>query len=187
MNFYLYSYAVCISIASYVASRILNNDKGMLEKYMNFLTLGGDKWPDEAFSVLGIDLTDEKVLSTVSSALSTIGDENNRIMRGIFLNNDRQGPFPRLSMKFFDSIQQNISKKITDTELENQFIDFRLITTSKEKPRFFLTGQQSDARPCRAFFFSARSGQARRRTLAQQRAYAGHQVIETGVVHPQLA
>ncbi|WP_435695570.1 nucleoid-associated protein [Uruburuella suis] len=70
-----------------------------------------------------LDLTDEKVLSTVSSALSTIGDENNRIMRGIFLNNDRQGPFPRLSMKFFDSIQQNISKKITDTELENQFID----------------------------------------------------------------
>ena len=36
-------------------------------------------------------------------------------------------------------------------------------------------------------FFCARSGQARRRTLAQQRADAGHQVIETGIVHAQLA
>jgi len=28
--------------------------------------------------------------------------------------------------------------------IENQFIDFRLITTKKEKPRFFLLCQQSD-------------------------------------------
>ena len=81
MNFYLYSYAVCISIASYVASRILNNDKGMLEKYMNFLTLGGDKWPDEAFSVLGIDLTDEKVYCEAINYFSTMLDKYESLIK----------------------------------------------------------------------------------------------------------
>lgn len=81
MNFYLYSYAVCISIASYVASRILNNDKGMLEKYMNFLTLGGDRWPDEAFSVLGIDLTDEKVYCEAINYFSTMLDKYESLIK----------------------------------------------------------------------------------------------------------
>ncbi|WP_330982557.1 MULTISPECIES: hypothetical protein [Enterobacterales] len=31
---------------------------------------------------------------------------------------------------------------------ENQFIDFRLLTTKKEKPRFFLLCQQSEGPAC---------------------------------------
>lgn len=61
MHFYLYSYAICISVASLVASRILAGDQEMLARYMQFLKVGSDKWPQEAFSVLGIDLEDKSV------------------------------------------------------------------------------------------------------------------------------
>ncbi|KEA51601.1 hypothetical protein DT73_16990 [Mangrovibacter sp. MFB070] len=35
---------------------------------------------------------------------------------------------------------------------ENQFIDFRLLTKKKEKPRFFLLFHQSEALPCGSAF-----------------------------------
>ncbi len=57
MFFYLYSYAICISTASYLASEILNGNKDVLEKYLKFLTIGCDVWPIDAFKVLGVDLT----------------------------------------------------------------------------------------------------------------------------------
>lgn len=61
MNFYLYSYAICISVATSVASRIYNGDKELLSKYYDFMKTGSDKWPCEVFKVLGIDLEDSKV------------------------------------------------------------------------------------------------------------------------------
>ena len=61
MNFYLYSYAISISVASYVAKEILSGNKEMLEKYISFLKVGSNKWPIDTFKVLGIDLKDEKV------------------------------------------------------------------------------------------------------------------------------
>lgn len=54
-----------------------------------------------------LDLTDDKVITTVTSALSAIGNEDNRIMRGIFSNNGRQGTFPENSIRFFGNIQKN--------------------------------------------------------------------------------
>ena len=61
MNFYLYSYAISISVASYVAKEILSGNKEMLEKSISFLIVGSNKWPIDTFKVLGIDLKDEKV------------------------------------------------------------------------------------------------------------------------------
>ncbi len=61
MNYYLYSYSICISVASFVAKHILDGDKSMLDKYLNFLKTGGDKYPTEIFEILGIDLTKKEV------------------------------------------------------------------------------------------------------------------------------
>ena len=56
MHFYLYSYAICISVATNVAKKILEGDKEMLDNNYKFMKLGSDKWPMEAFEVLGVDL-----------------------------------------------------------------------------------------------------------------------------------
>src|SRR5574344_205635 len=61
MDYYLYSYAISISIASNIASRIIKGDKKMLNNYLTYLKTGSDKWPTEAFKILGIDLEDENV------------------------------------------------------------------------------------------------------------------------------
>ena len=61
MNYYLYSYSICISVASFVASEILSGNKDMLDKYIKFLSTGGDSWPIDTFKVLGIDLTENSV------------------------------------------------------------------------------------------------------------------------------
>ena len=61
MFFYLYSYAICVSVASYVASEILSGNKDLLDKYIKFLSIGCDVWPTDAFKVLGIDLTKAEV------------------------------------------------------------------------------------------------------------------------------
>ncbi len=61
MNFYLYSYAICISVACGIAYRILEGDKKVLDNYIEFLKVGSDKWPAEAYKVLGINLEDESV------------------------------------------------------------------------------------------------------------------------------
>lgn len=59
--FYLYSYAICISVASYIASEILSGNKDVLDKYIKFLSIGNDVWPIDAFKVLDIDLTKPEV------------------------------------------------------------------------------------------------------------------------------
>lgn len=75
MNFYLYSYALCVSVASYVSSKILEGDEDMLKNYLNFLTVGSDKWPMEAFQILGIDLTDKEVYIGAIKHFDKIIDE----------------------------------------------------------------------------------------------------------------
>ena len=80
MHFYLYSYAICISVASYVASKILSGDKEMLDRYLKFLKTGSDKWPHEAFAVLGIDLEDEKVYQEAIKYFDNLIDRFNSLL-----------------------------------------------------------------------------------------------------------
>lgn len=61
MNFYLFSYAISISVATNVAQKILEDDKDSLDKYLKFLSTGCDKWTQETFEILGINLEDENV------------------------------------------------------------------------------------------------------------------------------
>jgi len=61
MCFYLYSYAISISVATTVASEILSGNKDMLSRYIKFLKTGSDKYPMDIFSILGVNIEDEKV------------------------------------------------------------------------------------------------------------------------------
>ena len=61
MNFYLYSYAISISVASSIANKIINGDKEVLDKYIDYLKCGSNMWPEDAFNVLGVNIEDENV------------------------------------------------------------------------------------------------------------------------------
>ncbi len=60
-NFYLYSYAISICVATNIAQRVLEGDKKTLDNYLKYLGVGCDKWTHETFEVLGIDLEDKSV------------------------------------------------------------------------------------------------------------------------------
>ena len=61
MDYYMYAYAICISIASYVASEILSGNKEMLDNYIKFLSTGSSIDNVDIYKVLGIDITDKNV------------------------------------------------------------------------------------------------------------------------------
>ena len=61
MNFYLYSYAICISVASHLASDILNGNKETLDKYLKYIKTGSNVTPLDTFKILGVDLEKEDV------------------------------------------------------------------------------------------------------------------------------
>lgn len=60
-NFYVYKYATGLSSASFIANKILNNEKDYLDKYYKFLSVGSTLSPNESLSIVGIDLTKEEV------------------------------------------------------------------------------------------------------------------------------
>lgn len=61
MEFYLYSYAVCVSVAANVSRRILNKEENILEKYYDFLSSGLDILPKDIYTKLDIDITSPQV------------------------------------------------------------------------------------------------------------------------------
>ena len=75
MFFYLFSYSICISVALYVASEIIKGNKKMLDNYLKFLSTGSDKWPIEAFKILGIDLTKDEVYIGALNYYNNLIDE----------------------------------------------------------------------------------------------------------------
>lgn len=81
MNFYLYSYAICISVASSVAKKILSGDKEMLNKYYEFMKLGSDNWAIDAFKVLGVDLESPEVYQSAINYFDELIDKYYEILQ----------------------------------------------------------------------------------------------------------
>ena len=56
--FYVYKYATGLIVALIIASDILNGNTQTKEKYLEFLSAGGSKYPLEILASTGIDITD---------------------------------------------------------------------------------------------------------------------------------
>lgn len=76
-----------------------------------------------------LNLGDEKTYSTVASALNAIGNEDNRVLRGVFSDNNRGGNIPQSSLDFFDKIQNNQDESV----LAQEFIKLSKISVEEIK------------------------------------------------------
>ena len=79
-TFYLYSYAVNLSVACNVVPKILDGNQEVLQKYIKFLQTGTNVSPMEAASILGIDLEDEKVYQTTVDFYNSLIQEYYKIL-----------------------------------------------------------------------------------------------------------
>ena len=77
--FYLYSYAICISVASNVAKEILAGNKEMLENYIKFLSTGSNVDTMETFKILGVDLESKDVYENAIKYFDELIDKFNKI------------------------------------------------------------------------------------------------------------
>ena len=75
MDYYLFNYSFCISVASANAKKILSGDKEALDRYIKFISLGSDIYPIDAFKVLGMDLTDKKVYEDALEYFNSLIDK----------------------------------------------------------------------------------------------------------------
>ena len=79
MNFYLYSYAICISVASYIANEIIKGNKEILDKYIKYLSTGYDVWAIDAFKILDVDLTKEDVYKSAIEYFDSLIEEYKKL------------------------------------------------------------------------------------------------------------
>lgn len=59
--YYMFQYSVGISAALAIGDRLLRQESGLREKYIEFLSLGASRPPAEIFRVVGIDIASEGV------------------------------------------------------------------------------------------------------------------------------
>lgn len=79
MDFYLFSYAICISVACVVADKILSHDSNILNQYKEFLSSGSNLHPMEIFEKLGIDLRNEEIYEHAISYFNSKIDLYNQL------------------------------------------------------------------------------------------------------------
>ena len=80
-DYYLCDYSFCISVACANAKRILDGDKEQLDRYLNFLKLGSDVYPIDAFKKLGFDLKDSKVYEEAINYFDTLIEEYKKVSK----------------------------------------------------------------------------------------------------------
>ena len=76
--FYVYKYATGLSAALSIASRILDGDEETKEKYLEFLSSGGNNYPLEILKKVDVDMTTSK---PIDEALSMFEEKLNKVKK----------------------------------------------------------------------------------------------------------
>ncbi len=79
-NFYVYKYATGLASAASISSRIINNEKGIIEAYLNFLSAGGSKPPLELLKNAGVNLETSKPVEDAMKKLSNLVSDLEKLL-----------------------------------------------------------------------------------------------------------
>ena len=74
MPYYTFQYAVGISAANDIASRVLVGDNGAAQDYLGFLSAGSSRYPVPLFEMAGVDLLSSQPVERAFGVLSGIVD-----------------------------------------------------------------------------------------------------------------
>jgi len=75
VDYYVYQYAIGISGANAIASRILSGVEGAAESHRRFLSTGSSKYPADAVKLAGVDLTKPEPIEEAFAVLTGLVDK----------------------------------------------------------------------------------------------------------------
>ncbi|GAB4527791.1 MAG: oligoendopeptidase F [Anaerolineales bacterium] len=79
-NFYVYQYATGISAANALARRILDGVEDAVPRYLDFLRTGGSRYPLDALSLAGVDMTSPEPVERAFDVLAAYVDRLEQLL-----------------------------------------------------------------------------------------------------------
>ncbi len=80
-NYYVYQYATSFTASTALSEKVLNKEKGALEKYLAFLSAGGSEYPIDLLKKAGVDMTTPEPFVKTMTAMNRVMDEIEVILK----------------------------------------------------------------------------------------------------------
>ena len=79
-QYYVYQYATCYAAAQDITRRILDNEEGALDRYMQFLATGTSKYPVDILRDAGVDMTRPEPVAETIKLLGELVNEVEQLL-----------------------------------------------------------------------------------------------------------
>ena len=79
-NFYVYQYATSFTASTALVERVLNNEKGAVKKYIEFISSGRSDYPINLLKKAGVDMTTAEPFNKTVAAMNRTMDEIEKIL-----------------------------------------------------------------------------------------------------------
>jgi len=79
-NFYVYQYATSFTASTALVEKVLNNEKGAVKKYIEFLSSGGSDYPIAILKKAGVDMTTSEPFDKTMTAMNRTIDQIEKIL-----------------------------------------------------------------------------------------------------------
>jgi oligoendopeptidase F len=80
-NFYVYQYSTSFTASTALAEKVINKEKGAVEKYLDFISSGGSDYPIELLKKAGVDMTTPEPFDKTMQAMGRTMDEIELILK----------------------------------------------------------------------------------------------------------
>src|SRR5579862_5610220 len=79
-SFYVYQYATSFTASSALSEKVLANQPGATERYLNFISAGRSKYPIDLLKDAGVDMTTDEPLELTVKKMNRVMDEMERLL-----------------------------------------------------------------------------------------------------------
>jgi oligoendopeptidase F len=79
-DFYVYQYSTSFTASTALAEKVLSEEKGAVEKYIEFLSAGGSDYPIDLLKSAGVDMTGPEPFNKTMAAMNRTMDEIEAIL-----------------------------------------------------------------------------------------------------------
>jgi len=78
--FYVYQYSTSFTASAALAERVMNNEPGAVDKYIEFLSAGNSEYPIDVLKKAGVDLTTSKPFEQTMNSMVRVMDQVEEIL-----------------------------------------------------------------------------------------------------------